>query len=235
MKAFLAILGIVVVAVLGYQAEPSMRLQLTGHDPAGSNKPATAESPDSATGAPAAAPAPLPPAVAVTPPTATPFPVPVPEPVVTPTPVPESDPTALPPVPQVEPTPAGDSVTPDEVVTPDVTPEVTPTEVLKPDVVPGPEEVHPAPPVTPPPPPVDVVALMKEHVQAGSLKDFTYKQVQGWKAGPDEVIDGETYQTGLARYTAETVIGNRPIDVKALIQNGAVVKWVYSNSGLEVK
>jgi hypothetical protein len=82
---------------------------------------------------------------------------------------------------------------------------------------------------------VDVVALMKEYVQAGNLKEFTFKQVLGWKAGPDEVIDGQTYQTGLARYTAETIMGTKSIDAKALIQNGAVVRWVYPKSGMEIK
>jgi len=76
---------------------------------------------------------------------------------------------------------------------------------------------------------------MKAHVQAGNIKEFTFKQVQGWKAGPDEVVSGEPNQTGLVRYTAETIMGTKSIDAKALIKDGAVLKWIYPKSGMEIK
>lgn len=91
------------------------------------------------------------------------------------------------------------------------------------------------PPPTAPAAPVDVVSLMKQHIQGGNIKEFEFKQVQGWKAEPNEVIDGETYQVGLIRYTAETIFGTKSIEAKALIKDGAVVKWIWPKSGMEIK
>jgi len=82
---------------------------------------------------------------------------------------------------------------------------------------------------------VDVVAVMKEHIRGGNIKEFQFSQVQGWKAEPDEVIDGETYQIGLIRYTAETIFGTKSIEAKALIKDGAVVKWIWPKSLMEIK
>lgn len=300
MKAFFSILGIVVAAVLGYQFEPSMRYQLTGHaaavataNPApavttgGAPTPGPGSTPapvvppriDLATLSPAQLPAqvtlkitaevadasglkmkidpgnrvrllrvengwavispgtspfegrvpvsgtdlldqlaanppsPAPPAVAVIDPNpaSVPGPAPNPEPV----------PTPVPPVVQVNPTPTGDSVEPGDVVTP-------PTPPIEPD------EPAPGPPPVPTPA-VDVVALMKEHVSGGNIKEFTFKQVQGWRAEPDEVIDGETYQIGLIRYTAETIFGTKSIEAKALIKDGVLEKWIWPKSGMEIK
>jgi hypothetical protein len=133
-----------------------------------------------------------------------------------PPPVPEP----VPPVEPPPPTPAGDSeepapVTPPPVPEPEMTPEPAPSPV--------------------PAPAVDVVDVMKKHIQEGNIKEFTFNQVQGWKAEPDEVIDGQTYQIGLVRYNAETIFGNKLIEAKALIQNGQVVRWIWPKSNMEIK
>ncbi|MCF7674606.1 MAG: hypothetical protein K9N23_12940 [Akkermansiaceae bacterium] len=142
-------------------------------------------------------------------------PAPIPVPVPAPTPEPVS------PVAQVNPPPTGDSLEPGDVVTP-------PTPPIMPD--------EPAP--GPPPAPtaaVDVVGLMKAHVSGGNIKEFTFNQVQGWRAEQDEVIDGETYQIGLIRYTAETIFGTKSIEAKALIKDGVLVKWIWPKSSMEIK
>ena len=76
---------------------------------------------------------------------------------------------------------------------------------------------------------------MKQHIRSGAIKEFTFEQVLGWKAEADETINGETYQTGLVRYKADTIFGVKTIEAKALIQNGKVVRWVWPKSGMEIK
>lgn len=81
----------------------------------------------------------------------------------------------------------------------------------------------------------EIVAAMKASVQGGAIKEFTMAQVQGWKAGEEEEIDGETYQTGLAAYKAETIFGVKTVQAKALFQDGKLKKWIYSKTGMEIR
>jgi hypothetical protein len=76
---------------------------------------------------------------------------------------------------------------------------------------------------------------MQESVRTGQIKEFTFDQVLAWKAEADETIDGETYQTGLASYKAETIFGVKTIQAKALIKNGKVQRWIWPKSGMEIK
>jgi hypothetical protein len=110
-------------------------------------------------------------------------------------------------------------------------------EPVPPPATPTPEPSAPEPPATAPPssPVVDVVEVMKEHIRSGAIKEFTFAQVLGWKNLADEAINGETYQTGLAAYKAETIFGEKTIEAKALIQNGQVVRWIWPKSGMEIK
>ena len=210
MKGFLAILGLAIAGFAGYKAEPSMRYQLTGHSP----KEAASTPPETA---PAAAPAPAanpvaanpPPAVPTPPPAvaaADPFSAPVPEPAPAPEPMPVPEPA--PAVVPAAPPADGDFVVPPE---------------------------NPPEPAAIPATAVDVVAVMKKHISEGNIKEFTFNQVQGWKAEPNEVIDGETYQIGLIRYNAETIFGNKSIEAKALIKDGQVVRWIWPKSNMEIK
>jgi serine/threonine protein kinase len=82
---------------------------------------------------------------------------------------------------------------------------------------------------------VDVVKLMQESLRANQIKEFTFDQVLGWEAGGNEVVYGETYQTGVAAYKSETIFGAKTIQAKALIQGGEVKKWIWLNSGVEIK
>ena len=71
-----------------------------------------------------------------------------------------------------------------------------------------------------------IVSAMQESVKSGSIKEFKFEQVEGWKAGEEESVDGESYQTGLAAYKAQA---------KALIKGGKVVKWIYAKTGMEIR
>jgi hypothetical protein len=76
---------------------------------------------------------------------------------------------------------------------------------------------------------------MQESIKAAQIKEFTFDQVLEWTAGPDETVDGETYQTGLASYKAETIFGVKTIQAKALIKGGKLQRWIWPKSGMEIK
>lgn len=154
----------------------------------------------------------------VTPP---PMPTPVPDPMV-PDVEPEPEPVAA-----VDPM---DTPPPVDLPEPDATePEMVDVPGLEPEPMPEPDVAEPAGT------PADVVAVMQASIKGGEIKEFTFQQVQGWKAGEDEVVDGATFQTGLVAYTAETVFGVRTIEAKAFIKGGKVERWIWPKSGLEIK
>lgn len=213
MKFFFPTLCVAASGLAGYLLEPEMRPTLTGQ------VPSRAKGPAEVAGTPEAAPPP------VTPP-------PVAPPPVTP-PVAQNDPEP----PPVTPPP----VTPPPVEPPPVTPPpVEPPPVANKDPEPPMEEEPAAPPVAPPTPaaalgPEEIVKLMQDSIRAKQVKEFTFDQVLGWKAGEEEEVDGEKYQTGVAAYKAETIFGVKTIQAKALIQGGEVKKWIWPNSGMEIK
>ncbi|MCH7225315.1 hypothetical protein [Haloferula sp. A504] len=81
----------------------------------------------------------------------------------------------------------------------------------------------------------EIVKLMQDSIKAGSVSEFTFDQVLGWKAGEDEERDGVTYQTGLVAYKAETIFGVKTIQAQALIDGGKIVRWIWPKSGMEIK
>ncbi|MFC7335908.1 hypothetical protein ACFQY0_01860 [Haloferula chungangensis] len=83
--------------------------------------------------------------------------------------------------------------------------------------------------------PEEIVAVMQASVKAGEIKEFAFDQVLGWKADEDKESGGETYQTGLASYKAETIFGVKNIQAQALIKGGKVEKWIWPKSGMEIK
>lgn len=115
----------------------------------------------------------------------------------------------------------------------DPTTEPEPMPEPKPDAMPEPEG-EPEPEV--PAGPVDVVAVMKSSIQAGEIQEFTFDQVMEWEAvEEDETFDGENYQVGLLTYKAETFVGVRTIQAKALIKGNKVARWLWPKSGMEIK
>ena len=211
MKWFFALLGIAAIGGIGYVAEPTLRPHLTG---ASAEPNPVAPKPDTAPPAdatPAPAPEPAPEPIPV------PEPVPAPDPVppVTPPPVVDEEPEPAP-VAEEEEAPADETTGTDEVA-----------DVMEEEV----KEEEPAPPAAP----ADVVSIMQASVRAEQIKEFTFDQVLDWKAGEDETVDGETYQTGLVSYKAETIFGVKNIEAKALIRNGKVERWIWPKSGMEIK
>jgi len=209
MKFFFPILCVAAAGIAGYALEPSMRSTLTGQAPPKPKALAQAEKKDPAVEVPSVAPPPAAPPVA---------PPPVTPPPVEPPPVVKNDP---------EPPP----VTPPPVEAPPV---------VQNDPEPPMEEEPAAPPAAPPVPsaalgPEDIVKVMQDSIREKQVKEFTFDQVLGWKAGEDEEVDGEKYQTGVAAYKAETIFGVKTIQAKALIQGGEVKKWIWPNSGMEIK
>ena len=131
--------------------------------------------------------------------------------------------------------PTGDSEEP-AVKTPEPPPAPEPAPAVIPDPVPTPE---PAPAGEPAPTeatgPTDVVKTMQDSIKAAQIKEFTFDQVLEWTAESDEIVDGETYQTGVASYKAETIFGVKTIQAKALIKGNKVQRWIWPKSGMEIK
>ena len=132
---------------------------------------------------------------------------------------------------------AGESAEPPAQPAPPPVPEPAPTP--EPTPAPTPEPVTPAP--TPEPPAVaetgstDVVKVMQESVKAAQIKEFKFDQVTEWKAGENETVDGETFQTGTALYKAVTFLGEKSIEAKAFVKGGKVLRWIWPRSGMEIK
>jgi hypothetical protein len=155
-------------------------------------------------------------------------PQPVTPPEVTPTP-----PPAVPVTPST-----GDSEEPVKVIEPPKVPEPPPLSPPTPEPVPVPPPV--TDPVVQPNPavaasPADVVKTMQESIKSAQISEFTYAQVLDWKADEPETNDGETYQTGLISYKAETIFGVKTIQAKALIKGNKVIRWIWPKSGMEIK
>lgn len=214
MKFFFPILCVAASGFAGYLLEPEMRPTLTGQVPGKPKNTALAEDGTTDAAPPPVAPPPVAPPVAPPP--------------VEPPPVVKNDP---------EPPP----VTPPPVEPPPATPPpVEPPPVVKNDAEPPMEEEPAAPPAAPPAPaaalgPEEIVKVMQDSIRAKQVKEFNFDQVLGWKAGEEEEVDGEKYQTGVAAYKAETIFGVKTIQAKALIQGGEVKKWIWPNSGMEIK
>lgn len=166
----------------------------------------------------------LPEQVAAMPVNPTPEPVPV-EAVVPEVTAPVVEPTE-PEVAVVEPTP-------EETV---VDPFAVPAVPAEPEMVKEPAEPEPELAAVVPDGPLDIVSVMQGSIKAGEIKEFTLDQVLDWKASEaPETIDGESYQTGIASYKAETVFGVKTIQAKALIKGGKVTRWLWPKSGMEIK
>lgn len=117
---------------------------------------------------------------------------------------------------------------PEPMLTPDPAPAPAPAPVVAAEAPPTPAPVVEAGPV-------DVVATMHASIKAGEIKEFKFEDVLEWKAEADETIDGSSYQIGNASYKAETFLGVKTLQAKALIKGGKVVRWLGKKSGLEIK
>jgi hypothetical protein len=149
-----------------------------------------------------------------------------------PSPAPKPEPTPAPaPAPKPEPAPEPPPVVQQDPE-PEPAPEPAPTPEPAPEPAPTPE---PAPAAAATLSADDIVKVMQESIKEKQVKEFAFEQVLGWKAGEEEEVDGVKYQTGQAAYKAETIFGVKTIQAKALIKEGKVAKWIWPNSGMEIK
>jgi hypothetical protein len=139
------------------------------------------------------------------------------------------------PAPQPEPAPVV-ATKPEPEPEPQVEPEPEP--MAEPEPEPEPAVATAAEPTAPAATqlgPEEIIALMKSSISSKQITEFSLDQVNDWKAGEEESIDGSSYQTGTASYQAETIFGTKNIQAKALIQGGKVVRWIWPTSGLEIQ
>lgn len=148
-----------------------------------------------------------------------------------------ANPPVMPSAPVPTPATGGDSEEPSPAPAPPPVPEPAPA----PAPPPVPEPVTAATPEPMPATPTegtasaDPVLVMQESIKSAQIKEFTADQVLEWNAGPDETVDGETFQTGIASYKTETIFGVKTIQAKALIKGGKVARWIWPKSGMEIK
>lgn len=69
------------------------------------------------------------------------------------------------------------------------------------------------------------LAIMKQSVANGELKDVTTDKVKSWRWIGYEEIGGTGYWTGAAIISKETYFGEFETEAKALIRQGKVEKW----------
>lgn len=148
-------------------------------------------------------------------------------------------PTSIPATP-----PGGESEEPKMAPAPPPVPEPAPAPLPVPEAPPAPEtapapEPMPAEPAPAPAPAAtgssDVVSVMQASIKAAQIKEFTFDQVLEWTATPDETVDGEVFQTGVASYKAETIFGVKTIQAKALVKGAKVHRWIWPKSGMDIK
>jgi hypothetical protein len=137
-------------------------------------------------------------------------------------------PPTVPPVEEVASSSVPSTAAPIEPPEPVVAPvKESPPEVVTEPAAPAPAEVSNASP--------DSVSVMQESIKSAQVKEFTFDQVLNWRAEADEVVDGETYQIGVASYKATTIFGVKTIQAKALMKGGQVQRWIWPKSGMEIK
>lgn len=163
------------------------------------------------------APTPVTPAP-VTPPSVTPAPV---------TPAPVTPPPVAP--------PAGESAEPPVMPEPPPVPEPAPAPETAPTPDPVPMPDAPTPAAVAATGPEGLIQAMQESVKSAQIKGVKFDQVLEWNAGEPETVDGESFQTGTAKYKAMTFLGEKVIEAKAFIKNGKVQRWIGLRSGLEIK
>ncbi len=108
-------------------------------------------------------------------------------------------------------------------------------------VTPDPEPVTIPEPAPAPEPVVNkldeaaIVLVMKASVEDGEVSEFETSQVTSWKAGNDMEFDGETYQTGIVTFKAQTILGVQEHDAIALIKDDGIHKWMWAKTKLEMR
>lgn len=130
---------------------------------------------------------------------------------------------------------SGDPVMPSDPSLPAVDSEIVASDppIEMPDAPPAPVEENPAA-ATEPVAPQDVVSIMKASIESEQIKEFKFDQVTKWEAGEPETVNGEQFDTGTLEYRTITMFGTRDMVAKAFIKDGAVIRWIWPNSQMEI-
>ncbi len=118
-------------------------------------------------------------------------------------------------------------------VNPDPVPE-DPTPADPDPVVNDPEPAAPTPVVAKSLSEDEIKELMKTSLKDGMLEKMKAKKVRAMRGLEKEEFDGVEYEVGEALIESETLFGIREVSVKALIKEGKIEKWIWTNSGVVV-
>jgi len=80
-----------------------------------------------------------------------------------------------------------------------------------------------------------IVDVMKASAEEGEVTEFKSGDVISWKEGEPFEFEGESYVTGVVTFKSETILGIQENDAIALIKDGAVYKWLWEKTKLEMR
>ena len=101
-------------------------------------------------------------------------------------------------------------------------------------------ESEPEPATTPEPvaveaEPASIVDVMKASVKEEEVTEFKLADVISWKEGESFELEGESYAAGVVTFKSETILGVQENEAIALIKDGAVYKWLWEKTKLEMR
>ncbi len=75
------------------------------------------------------------------------------------------------------------------------------------------------------------IPAMVASIKAKDVTEFTLEKIKSWTPALFDEVDGEPYWTATVKYEAKTIFGTFDAEAMALMQKGAVKKWIYAGSG----
>lgn len=72
---------------------------------------------------------------------------------------------------------------------------------------------------------------MKASIRRGEAGSFQIETADRWRWAGKETIDGEEYDVGLVMMVTESAFGTSEVELKALIRDGKLVKWLDTATG----
>lgn len=75
---------------------------------------------------------------------------------------------------------------------------------------------------------------VKASLRRGEAGDRVYDDAKRWRWAGPEWVKGTQYDAALVQFEVSTIFGTFKNEVKALMQNGEVVKWVWPDTNKEV-
>ena len=83
--------------------------------------------------------------------------------------------------------------------------------------------------------PASIVDVMKASVKEEEVTEFKLADVISWKEGESFELEGESYAAGVVTFKSETILGVQENEAIALIKDGAVYKWLWEKTKLEMR